>query len=499
MRLTHAYLTALLCILTHVPHMFHVQTVAEGVARPIDFNRTKIREKRHFPLNFDSSASRCQVGSVDVQCLPPFKNIIYGARVETSTTCGLEKPQRLCSADGTCQLCESRPGKRFSAEYLTDKHESQNHTCWASGQVYPGDQEQAINLTLSLGKRFEVYYISLQPCSIGSLPDSIAIYKSSDFGRNWRPWHFFSTDCYRAFGLPTTDEYNSHITSANLQEVLCVALQPQESYLNRQKLRHRSLQSGSLLSSKLKELGVPDTSPDWVIAFSTTLGRPAQRPWSPALVDWMTMTDIRISMTRFPQTIRNNEQKSKMLEVRTPMGGFLRRSSVHRLSSSRQGRLNNTGHFSRNLFLPRNTRALRRLNALDSLNFIAKDPSAKRTYLSNQTMRNEFVQAETDQSFKTDEPDILSDSEFYAFADLAIGGRCKCNGHAGDCVYGLDGQLRCACEHNTEGDDCERCKSGYMDRPWERATEHKSNACTSKSRLRYEVLFGPRFSPAEQD
>ncbi|TPP59251.1 Netrin-1 [Fasciola gigantica] len=483
MRLTHAYFTAILCILTHLSQIYQTKTTTDIVAKPLpslnDPKKIKTRERRQLPLSFDSSASRCQIGSADVPCLPPFKNIVHGLNVETTTNCGLEKPQRLCRTDGTCQLCEPRPGRRFSSDHLTDKHGSQNQTCWASGQVRPGGPEQAVNLTISLGKRFEVYYISLQPCSIGSLPDSIAIYKSSDFGRNWRPWHFFSTDCYRAFGLPTTDEYNSHITSANLQEVLCVALQPQEGYLNRQMRRRRSMPPGSLSSDAREYINAPDISPDWVIAFSTTLGRPSQRPWSPALIDWMTMTDIRISMTRFPHNIRNGEYEAKLREVRAPSRNFIHRSPLFR-QKNRQDRFNHSHSSSRYLFSARYTRALHVMNERGSRELLPSNLANKRRYSVNLTTQNAFPQTDPEigQSFNENEPDILSDNEFYAFADLAIGGRCKCNGHAGDCIYTSDGQLRCACEHNTEGVDCERCRSGYMDKPWERATEQHANVCT---------------------
>lgn len=60
-------------------------------------------------------------------------------------------------------------------------------------------------------------------------------------------------------------------------------------------------------------------------------------------------------------------------------------------------------------------------------------------------------------------------SYFYAISDIAIGARCKCNGHASRCedIY-RDGQLQkvCVCEHNTQGDDCGECKDFYQDVPW---------------------------------
>ena len=44
-------------------------------------------------------------------------------------------------------------------------------------------------------------------------------------------------------------------------------------------------------------------------------------------------------------------------------------------------------------------------------------------------------------------------------SDLAIGGRCKCNGHASDCsLDAATGEMNCDCKHNTAGKECEKCK-----------------------------------------
>ncbi|KAI6173803.1 hypothetical protein M3Y98_01121600 [Aphelenchoides besseyi] len=77
------------------------------------------------------------------------------------------------------------------------------------------------------------------------------------------------------------------------------------------------------------------------------------------------------------------------------------------------------------------------------------------------------------------DPRVLS-SYYYAISDLAVGGRCKCNGHASQCVSSTGEsvqQLVCKCEHNTAGVDCNECHSFYQDRPWKAATSTEANEC----------------------
>lgn len=67
--------------------------------------------------------------------------------------------------------------------------------------------------------------------------------------------------------------------------------------------------------------------------------------------------------------------------------------------------------------------------------------------------------------------------------------RCKCNGHASECVKNEYSRLVCNCKHNTEGDDCDICKPFYNDRPWRRATADHTNECLRECGLIYTHTF----------
>ncbi|XP_049618626.1 uncharacterized protein [Syngnathus scovelli] len=54
---------------------------------------------------------------------------------------------------------------------------------------------------------------------------------------------------------------------------------------------------------------------------------------------------------------------------------------------------------------------------------------------------------------------------FYAISNIDVPARCQCNLHASAC--GLqDATLTCDCQHNTSGQDCQRCGAGFRSRKW---------------------------------
>ena len=277
-------------------------------------------------------------------CLPEFHNLAYGKRIFASHSCG-KPPRKFCRWEirgHTCDVCDSSiPSKAYPVEYLTDLHNQNNVTCW---QADPIQSRENVTLILSLGKTYDITYISLQFC--GTRPNSMAIYKSMDFGKSWRPYQFYSGSCSRVYGRPR----KAFASRENEQEALCT-----DAHLI------KPLQGGR-------------------IAFSTLEARPSANDLESSFVlqEWVRATDIKVVFNRIGS--------SKMQDF----------------------------------------------------------------------------------------------SKYYAVSDLAVGGRCHCNGHAGSCPANRDRRPVCHCKHYTSGNNCEQCKAFFNDRPWRAATETSANECVGK-------------------
>uniref|UniRef100_A0A182P164 Laminin N-terminal domain-containing protein n=1 Tax=Anopheles epiroticus TaxID=199890 RepID=A0A182P164_9DIPT len=375
--------------------------------------------------SLDASYDPCYDEDRPRRCLPDFVNAAFGMPVVASSTCGQRSLERLCdvqSARSRCLPCDdANPRKRYPPTALTDVNNSNNVTCWRSEPLRSpatiNDPPDNVTLTLSLGKKYELTYISLTFCPGTVKPDSIAIYKSADYGKSWQPFQFYSSQCRRVYGRPN----RATITRANEQEARCTDA-------------HRMH-------------GAAEAPTVSRIAFSTLEGRPSAADFdaSPVLQDWVTATDVRIVFHR------------------------------HRMPPEEEPLPDGDDALDDAWYL------LHRRQPRDLSGTTTPDYRSEEAGRQQSTGSPEQPTATSIKPAATGGRQPKQPHHHYAVSDFAVGGRCKCNGHAFRCLpNGPDGEVSCDCKHNTAGRDCERCKPFHFDRPWGRANARDANECKGK-------------------
>lgn len=375
----------------------------------------------------------CYDGDRARRCVPDFVNAAYGGHVEATSTCGTRGPERYCeqtvtgsSSPVTCHVCDdTQPRRRHSAAYLTDPNNPYNATCWRSEtlSMQPSDPVTGVppadnvTLVLSLGKKYELTYVNLQFCPRAAKPDSIAIFKSMDYGKTWQPFQFYSGQCRKVYGRPN----RAVITRANEQEALCTD-------------SHRFNAVGSSSSR---------------VAFSTLEGRPSSSDFdnSPVLQDWVTATDVKIEFDRlhFPPVMSDPSTAADPVATTAAVALGALGIDLKSLDEPLDG--NKTG-----------------------ADLLVLNPDQE--LQGHEPEKTTVVPAASVAVSSTGR------TYHYAVSDLSVGGRCKCNGHASRCIpTGPGGSVVCDCKHNTAGRDCDRCKPFHFDRPWARATVRDPNEC----------------------
>ncbi|KAI1706360.1 laminin EGF domain-containing protein [Ditylenchus destructor] len=319
------------------------------------------RDPPYDPHHYLPSDNPCYDDNGNPQrCVPDFINAAFNLEVEVTNTCGERQPTRFCVQTGhmgvrkNCDVCDARQTVfAHPASYLTDFNNPNNETWWQSETMAENMQyPNHVNLTLRLGKAFDITYVRLK--FISPRPESFQILKKEADNSSWIPWQYYSGSCRSTYKLPE----KAPILPGNEAVAQCT----------------REFSDISPLTGGN-------------IAFPTLEGRPSAENFeeSEILQSWVTAVAIRIVLNRM-----------------------------------------NT--FGDEIF---------------------GDPRVLRSY-------------------------------YYAISDFAVGGRCKCNGHASQCVKSTgrgEQQLVCDCKHHTTGVDCGDCEPFYVDRPWRSATSTEANEC----------------------
>ncbi|XP_042371765.1 netrin-1-like, partial [Plectropomus leopardus] len=438
----------------------------------------------HTPLSWTSPHDPCyHLDGRPRHCLSEFINAAYGVPANASHS--------LQSSDHDSNITT-----------LTDLHNPHNLTCWTA----PGGSDAGEwVITLPLGRRFEITYISLQFCQQGepSDPISISILKSMDFGRTWRPMQHYSSDCLGNFGLPSQTVAQ---TRHQETEPLCSDPRPLQK------------QRGGM-----------------VLAFSTLDGRPSSPDfdYSHTLQDWVTATDIRVVFHQVSKDAKvDKKEEVRWRDAAEDDRGLLRWRSgskgrsggqVEKLNAdntlafferevknseirgrNKHGRKghykgqNEDGHnvtskeggdtFSMLASSRKGGKARGRGRKKENSNWLpcpnggcnwtVEGRSRNNKGRELRKRRNNYLNMK--QSFRNLQaapPSAIRAP--LALSDLQVGGRCKCNGHASKCRRDDSGQAVCVCEHHTAGPDCDVCEDFYCDRPWHRATPTHPNPCVA--------------------
>ncbi|TKS84714.1 Laminin subunit gamma-3 [Collichthys lucidus] len=203
-------------------------------------------------------------------CMPKFENVAFNRTAVASNVCG-SPPEDYCMQTGStrsCHYCDaSDPDLHHNASLLTDFHRSEENTWWQSQSMYYGIQHpNSVNLTLHLGKAFEITYIRLKFYT--SRPESFAIYKRTEQDGPWLPYQYYSASCKKTYGKDS------------------------KGYI-----RPGDDERTALCTDEFSDIS-PLTGGN--VAFSTLEGRPSAYNFDQSVVlqEWVTATDLLISLNR---------------------------------------------------------------------------------------------------------------------------------------------------------------------------------------------------------
>ncbi|XP_071622239.1 laminin subunit gamma-3 isoform X2 [Heliangelus exortis] len=207
------------------------------------------------------------------RCMPVFENAAFGRAAQVTNTCG-SPPEDYCQQMGArhastlCHRCDATdPLLHHNASFLTDFHSQEESTWWQSQSMAFGIQHpNSVNITLHLGKAYEITYVRLKFHT--SRPESFAIYKRSQPGGPWVPFQYYSASCQKTYGKR-----------------------------QRQYLRPGEDEQVAFCTDEFSDIS-PLSGGN--VAFSTLEGRPSAYNFdgSPALQEWVTVTDLLISLNR---------------------------------------------------------------------------------------------------------------------------------------------------------------------------------------------------------
>uniref|UniRef100_A0A8D0HGV7 Netrin-4 n=1 Tax=Sphenodon punctatus TaxID=8508 RepID=A0A8D0HGV7_SPHPU len=137
-------------------------------------------------------------------CNPRMGNLVHGRKLWTDTTCGSNSTEFYCSySEKVDSTCKQHKCYKCSATLTHLAHpstamaDSSFHlprTWWQSAE---GMHREKIQLDLEA----EFYFTHLIMFFKSPRPAAMVLERSQDFGKTWKPYKYFATNCSATFGL----------------------------------------------------------------------------------------------------------------------------------------------------------------------------------------------------------------------------------------------------------------------------------------------------------
>uniref|UniRef100_UPI00398E76A6 laminin subunit beta-3-like n=1 Tax=Pristiophorus japonicus TaxID=55135 RepID=UPI00398E76A6 len=346
-------------------------------------------------------------------CYPTPGNLVIGRvnKLRASSTCGLSASERYCSPRTyygrellQCCICDSR--NEYNPVYSTNSHRIKNVVpsgALRSWWQSENDQDQ-VSIQLDMDGKFQLSDLFLTFKS--PRPAAMMVERSTDFGQTWKPYQYFADDCAASFPQIQTGQPRS------FDDVRC-QVQPRKHDSSDEQVTFRPLTLADYISS-LKSDKINNLAP------FTNLRVNFIKPYKPAST----------------QELRNVNDFYAVYEMKVQGSCFCNGHASSCISEDNS------------VYTPRGS-------------MIQEQCACKH----NTAGKN----CEMCASFYNDQPWKPAD-------DYSPNGckKCNCNNHSQKCrfdpeVYrasgGVSGGVCEDCQHNTMGNNCERCKPSFHRRP----------------------------------
>ncbi|XP_053572856.1 LOW QUALITY PROTEIN: netrin-4 [Bombina bombina] len=364
-------------------------------------------------------------------CNPRMGNVAIGRRLWTETTCGHNSTELYCSysesMDQTCvqPKCDkcnaTHPRLAHPSSAMADSPFKIPHTWWQSAR---DTQREFIQMDLEA----EFYFTHLIMVFKSPRPAAMILERSQDFGLTWRPYKYFATNCSATFHL-----------------------------------KDDIMEKGALCTSRYSQ-AFPCSGGE-VIYRAMSPPYSAEDPYSTEAQDQLKITNLRVQLLKQQQCPCHG----KDLDTKPQ---YLSHYAVYDFIV--KGSCFCNGHADHCVPVDgfRQVRSTSKLQVVHG-RCICKHNTAGRHCEHCAPLYND--QPWEAANGKTGAPNMCK--------------KCKCHGHADSCHFNLDVWLASGnrsggvcdnCQHNTEGEHCQRCKPGFfrdLQRPFSALDACKACSC----------------------